>query len=49
MKKTYRQPTIQIVKVQTNKMLAASEQVGFGNSYDGTSLIEAPEMFLDEE
>ncbi len=49
MKKTYKQPTIQIVKVQTNKMLAASEQVGFGNPYNGSAQVEAPEFFWDEE
>ena len=32
MKKTYINPTMEIVKVATQQMLAASEQVGFGSS-----------------
>lgn len=44
MKKTYINPTIQIVKIQTVQMLASSEQVGLRGDYNsGTVTIASRE------
>ncbi len=37
MKKTYINPEMEIIKVATQQMLAASEQVDFGSSVDSAS------------
>ena len=34
MKKTYQNPEIKVVKVQTAQMIAASTEVGVGSNYD---------------
>ena len=44
MKKTYINPEMEIVKIQTMQMLAASEQVGFGSSVDSAAGAESHEL-----
>jgi len=41
MKKTYMIPTLQVVKIQPTQILAGSEKIGLGGSYNGSSTIEA--------
>ena len=38
MKKTYKHPDIKVVKIQTQKFLAASDQVSIGSNYSGGSI-----------
>ncbi len=38
MKKTYQIPTTKVVKVELQKMIAASETIGVGGSYSGGSI-----------
>ena len=47
MKKTYINPEMEIIKVATQQMLAASEQVGFGSSVSSAAGAESHE--LDDE
>ena len=35
MKKTYMQPSVEVVKVQTETMIAASDSLGLGGQYSG--------------
>ena len=50
MKKTYMIPTLQVVKIQPAQFIAASEKIGFGSSYNGSSKIEARgASFSDDE
>lgn len=35
MKKTYIQPSVELVRVKTESMIAASEQIQLGGSYSG--------------
>jgi hypothetical protein len=35
MKKTYKHPDMKVVKIQTQKFLAASTQLGIGGNYKG--------------
>ena len=41
MKKTYINPTIKVVTIQTARFLASSEQVRVGDNYNGTATIES--------
>lgn len=47
MKKTYINPTMEIVKVATQQMLAASEQVGFGSSVSSAAGAEGHDDDFD--
>ena len=47
MKKTYIIPTLEVVRVQTQQMLASSP--GYGGSTDATSGNLAPEFYFDED
>jgi len=38
MKKTYKNPEMEVVKIETQQMLAASDQVGIGNDYNGGTI-----------
>ena len=48
MKKTYINPTLEVVRIQTTQMMAASP-LGFGDPVDNAGGAEAREMFLDGE
>ncbi len=48
MKKTYIIPSLEVIQVKTQQMLAAS-QVGFGDSVTSATGAEAPEFEWDEE
>ncbi len=43
MKKIYKNPVLEVIKIQTLQMLAASENVGFGDSVNSASGAEARE------
>ena len=52
MKKTYQNPVIKVVKIQTLQMLAASESLSFGASVNSASGAESRRFggdFLDDE
>ena len=37
MKKTYMQPSVEVVKVQTETMIAASDSVSLGGAFSGSA------------
>ena len=41
MKKIYESPNTVIVKIDTQRIIAASEQLGIGNDYNGSDEIQA--------
>jgi len=43
MKKTYQKPTIAVEKIMTQAMIASSETLGIGGSYNGTDAIQSKE------
>ena len=43
MKKTYQIPTIEVVRMEMHQMLAASDQVGFGDSVGSATGAESRE------
>ena len=51
MKKTYQNPEMKIVRVQLQQMIAASDSVKLGGSYDGSSAIQSRNAgsFWDED
>jgi len=50
MKKTYKTPQMEVVKIQTATMLAASTQsVGFGSGYQDVGGAASRECYFDEE
>ena len=50
MKKTYKTPQMEVVKIQTASMLAASTQsIGFGGSYQDVGGAASREYYYDEE
>ncbi len=52
MKKTYQNPEIKIVKIETTQMIAASEQMGFGTSVTTATSADSRQSYdfwYDEE
>ena len=49
MKKIYINPTIEIVKIQTMQMLAASENISFGDSVDSAVGAEGHDFTFDDD
>ena len=41
MKKTYKNPTIKIVKIKPALLLSGSEQINVGSNYNGSATIES--------
>lgn len=41
MKKTYKNPTLTVVKLQPARILAGSEKIGVGSNYNGSATIES--------
>ena len=50
MKKTYKTPQMEVVKIQTASMLAASTQsIGFGGDYKNVGDAASRDYYYDEE
>ena len=49
MKKIYQQPNTEIVEVELQQMIAESDTVGKGGSYDGQMTIESRRYNYDDE
>ena len=50
MKKTYKTPQMEVVKIQTATMLASSTQsIGFGGGYQDVGGAASREYYYDEE
>lgn len=50
MKKTYMTPQMEVVRIQTATMLAASTQsVGFGDGYKGVGDAASRDYYFDDE
>ena len=49
MKKTYKNPVLEVIKIQTMQMLAASEIIGFGDSVDSAVGAEGHDFTFDDD